>query len=595
MYPTLNSAASSRQVIEAFAGYDHNLRISENAFFDMKNLTSDSYPVLSSRRKRAVYASLDAPAGLLAKDALCYVDGTEFVMGEYRVNMGLSTKAENCPKRLISMGAYVIILPDKKYVNTADLTEFGNIEAVVQTQSPVSFTLCRMDGTEYATEFVQAMEPENPTNMALWVDTSSVPHSLKQWSESTGMWISIASTYIKISSPGIGTPFEQHDGVTISGLKDVELMDSASGEVIVETEQLQALEGSAAIWDKGDDYIVITGILDMARSISNQITLSRKMPNMDFVVECNNRLWGCRYGTSLNGEIVNEIYASKLGDFKNWNCFMGIATDSWVGSLGTDGQFTGAITHLGYPLFFKENVLHKVYISGVGAHSIQDTACRGVQKGCDRSLAIVNEILYYKARHAVCAYDGSLPTEVSYALGEVRYDSAVAEAHGNKYYISMRNVSTHKYSLFVYDTAKGMWHKEDDLQAEGICSCGDDLYCISGGNILAMLGTAGQQEGDVEWMAETGIIGASLPDAKYLSKLTVRMAIERGKRALFSVQYDSMGEWQYFGEVIGNSLYSFNIPLRPRRCDHLRLRIEGKGDVKIYSITKTLTQGSERF
>lgn len=595
MYPTLNSAVSSRQVIEAFAGYDHNLRISENAFFDMKNLTSDSYPVLSSRRKRTVYASLDAPAGLLAKDALCYVDGTEFVMGEYRVNMGLSTKAEDCPKRLISMGAYVIILPDKKYINTADLTEFGNIEAEVQTQSPVSFTLCRVDGAEYATEFVQAMEPENPTNMALWVDTSSVPHSLKQWSESTGMWISIASTYIKISSPGIGVAFEQHDGVTISGLKDVELMDSASGEVIVETEQLQALEGSAAIWDKGDDYIVITGILDMARSISNQITLSRKMPNMDFVVECNNRLWGCRYGTSLNGEIVNEIYASKLGDFKNWNCFMGIATDSWVGSLGTDGQFTGAITHLGYPLFFKENVLHKVYISGVGAHSIQDTACRGVQKGCDRSLAIVNEILYYKARHAVCAYDGSLPTEVSYALGEVRYDSAVAEAHGNKYYISMRNVSTHKYSLFVYDTAKGMWHKEDDLQAEGICSCGDDLYCISGGNILAMLGTAGQQEGDVEWMAETGIIGASLPDAKYLSKLTVRMAIERGKRALFSVQYDSMGEWQYFGEVIGNSLYSFNIPLRPRRCDHLRLRIEGKGDVKIYSITKTLTQGSERF
>ena len=27
----------------------------------------------------------------------------------------------------------------------------------------------------------------------------------------------------------------------------------------------------------------------------------------------------------------------------------------WVGSVGTDGQFTGAITHLGYPLFFKEN------------------------------------------------------------------------------------------------------------------------------------------------------------------------------------------------------------------------------------------------
>ena len=73
---------------------------------------------------------------------------------------------------------------------------------------------------------------------------------------------------------------------------------------------------------------------------------------------------------------------------------MGISTDSWVGSVGTDGQFTGAITHLGYPLFFKETVLHKVYISQNGAHSIQDTACRGVQSGCGDSLAIVNEVLY---------------------------------------------------------------------------------------------------------------------------------------------------------------------------------------------------------
>ena len=74
---------------------------------------------------------------------------------------------------------------------------------------------------------------------------------------------------------------------------------------------------------------------------------------MDFVIESGNRLWGCRYGKALNGETVNEIYASKLGDFRNWYCFAGISTDSYTASVGTDGAFTGAVTYMGRPIFFK--------------------------------------------------------------------------------------------------------------------------------------------------------------------------------------------------------------------------------------------------
>ena len=43
------------------------------------------------------------------------------------VDMGLSTDEEDCPKQLISMGAYVIIMPDKKWINTMTL-EWGSIE-----------------------------------------------------------------------------------------------------------------------------------------------------------------------------------------------------------------------------------------------------------------------------------------------------------------------------------------------------------------------------------------------------------------------------------------------------------------------------------
>jgi hypothetical protein len=575
-YPKLRAAEAYRQMVDTFKGYNHNLRISDGEFFDMKNMTSDYYPVLSPRKKRGVYAKEGSFTCLIAKDSLCYVDGAEFVMNEYRVDLGLNDE----PKQLISMGAYVIIMPDKKWINTLDLTEHGAIEVSFESTADVVFTLCTVDGADYTDVVVSATEPADPENLALWIDSSSTPHILKQYSATSAIWVQVPTTYIKISSPGIGKAFEVYDGVNISGIK---------------SEALQDLNASMVIWAKGDDYIVVIGILDSVLTQTLEegaITVERKMPNLDFITESENRLWGCRYGVAANGEVVNEIYASKLGDFKNWNCFMGLTTDSYAASCGTDGQFTGAITHLGYPLFFKENCVHKVYGNYPANFQIQTTACRGVQRGCEKSLAIVNETLFYKSRSGVCAYDGSLPTEASYALGNEVYDYAVGGAHGNKYYITMMDMVGNP-NLFVYDTVKGMWHREDDLQADCFCSCRGELYAISDGKIITMLGSGTQDEEEVEWMVETGEIGITSPDMKYISRLTVRMSMDVGSVVRFLAQYDLMDDWDEVCVLEGTSLRSFSIPIRPRRCDYMKLRIEGVGNAKIYSITKTIEQGSE--
>ena len=585
-YPTLYTKESSRQMVDVFKGYNHNMRIGDGEFFDMKNMTSDHYPVLSPRGKRGLYASPANPNGLIAKDALCYVDGSKFVINGYEIDMGLNDK----PKQLISMGAYVIIWPDKKWINTQCWIKedqfdtengWGNIDAHFDNEESkvdVTFSLCKLDGVEYTD--ISDTEPKDPENLELWLDTSSTPNVLKQYSKTNEAWVPIATTYIKISCPGIGKAFNLYDGVTISGIV---------------ADELQDLNASHAIWAKDDDYIVVVGILD--KTISQPvdigaISVDRKMPVMDFIIESGNRLYGCRYGPAANGEIVNEIYASKLGDFRNWNCFMQISTDSWVGGVGTDGQFTGAITHMGYPLFFKENCVHKVYGNYPANFQIQTTACAGVQKGCEKSLAIVNSTLLYKSRNAVCAYDGSLPTEVSYALGNEAYSDAVGGSHGNKYYISMKD-NLGKYHLFVYDAAKGMWHKEDNLQVDCFCSCDGEMYAISQGKIITMLGSGTPDADPVEWMAETGEIGLSTPDMKYVSRLTVRMAMDIGAEVRIYAQYDFSEAWEPLFTMQGTSLRSFTLPIRPKRCDHLKLRIEGVGVVKIYSITKTIEQGSE--
>ena len=581
-YPQLKVQATSRQMVDVFRGYNRNLRISDGEFFDMKNMTSDYYPVLSPRGKRGFYVKPASPQGLIAKDAICYVDGSEFVMGEYRVDMGLSTAVEDCPKQLISMGAYVIVMPDKKYINTMDITDFGDIEASYTSSTDVSFELCTISGDVYTGTVISPDAPSDPENLDYWIDTSSTPHTLKQYSETSSTWVSVPTTYIKISAVGIGAAFAQYDGVTISGVLNP---------------GLKSLNSTMAIWAKGDDYIVVVGILGAVTTqttAEGAIKVERRMPNMDFVIESGNRLWGCRYGAALNGDLVNEIYASKLGDFKNWNCFMSLSTDSYVASCGTDGQFTGAITHMGYPLFFKENCVHKVYGNYPANFQIQDTACRGVQKGCHGSLAIVNETLFYKARTGICAFDGSLPTEVSYALGNESYSDAVGGAHGNKYYVSMKDAEG-IWHLFVYDTAKGMWHKEDNLHAGAFCSCRGEMYCIDADarNIITMFGSGTEDTGEVQWMVETGELGISSPDMKYISRIVFRMLMDIGAKAEVYAQYDMSDEWVHVCTIFGTSLRSFSIPIRPRRCDYMKLKIIGEGMAKIYSYTKTTEQGSD--
>ena len=571
-FPSLTVLPTGRSSIEAWMGYNRNLRIGDGELYDMENLSSDRYPVLAPRRLRGIYAAPGSCTGLIAKDTLCYTDGSYFVMDGYRLDMGLS----EAPKTLVSMGAYVIILPDKKYVNTADLTDWGSIEASFTSTQEVSLTLCTLDGAPVSLDYTQPETPESPADGALWLDTGSSPAALRQWSESTGLWAAVPTTYVKIASPNLGKAFAVGDGVSITGLPE--------------------LEGSFVLQAKGDDYIVVIGILEEPVAVSGPVTVERRMPDMDFVIESENRLWGCRYGVAANGRVVNEIYASKLGDFKNWNCFQGVSTDSYTVSLGTDGAFTGAVNYLGYPLFFKENCIHKVYGSYPAAYQLQTVNCRGVQRGSENSLAAVNEVLYYKSASGVCAYDGSLPRSVSAPLGDTQYHSASAGSLGNKYYISMADPEG-TYHIFVFDTARGLWHREDSTRAAFWCRARNELYFLDQGDgkIKTVLGSGEKAEEAVSWMAQTGSLGLSRPDNKYVSRLNLRLSMDPGAKLTVSIAYDGEDTWHRVCALECAALRSFAVPVKLRRCGHFRLRLEGRGDVRLYSILETLEDGSDTY
>lgn len=574
LLPKLQETATSRQTINTFLGYNHNREIRDGEWWDMENLTGERYPLLSTREARREVAALTSPQGIITKDAMAWVDGTKLVYNNYEIDMELSTAEAMCPKQLISMGAYLLIWPDKKWLNTQKLSEYGSMEHKVESSGEVTVTLCKKDGTEYGGYTVGGEAPVGPENGELWMDTSSDTPALKEFSSDSGMWTTIPTTYLKITSAGIGVGFEQYDGVTVSGF----------------TDEREGLNGSYVIYASDTNSLVVVGVLENTSiTETGTVTVARSVPDMDFVTECDNRIWGCKYGV-VDGKPVNEIYASKLGDFKNWNCYMGLSSDSYAASRGSDGIFTGAITYQGHPLFFKENCIEKVYPSSSGAHQIVTTECRGVQKGCWRSLKIVGETVYYKSRSDICAYTGSLPRSVSAALGEEAYADARAGALGDKYYISMQ-ASDGTWHLFVYDTARGLWHREDGTKAMCFTVCDGVLHWIDENSKKLIASGTGEAE-DIAWYAESGEIGFAYPGNKYLSRFLFRAELEKDASVEMFVSYDG-GPWTPKGSERRQGLRSFVLPVAPRRCDNMKIKLAGKGGMTLYSVSKIFEKGSD--
>lgn len=568
--PKLEVPAQSKDVTDTFYGYNHRLKIGDGEFYHTQNLSTRDFPMLSTRKRRGMVRKLTKPQGLLAKDKLCWVDnGALYYGGEATPVRGLS----DGHKQLVSMGAYVCIFPDKVYYNTQDSADYGRMEYSVSLPGDATYTLCTVTGAEiqYTRE-----KPETPANGQYWYDVDNA--SLKQWSAVQEEWVTVVTVYAKVQlnnySGDLTQKLREYDGVSIGGAA------------------YAAVNGEKILYAVGPDYFVVVGLIDPAEQLTTEaITISRNVPDMDFVCECQNRLWGCFYGQK-GGKTINEIYCCALGDFKNWRVYMGLSTDSWTASVGSDGAWTGAINFLGYPTFFKETMIHRVTVSSTGAHSIYDTPARGVQSGSCGSIAIVNELLLYKSRQDVCAFQGGFPEGISQPLGDVRYADAVAGAHGAFYYISMRDSGG--WHLFVYDNTNRLWIREDDLHVLDFASIGDSFYALTDDGILYDLaGADGEEEADLSWVAQSGVLYYHTSRKKYTSRYNVMLTAPKGTEVSAFIQYDSDGVWRYHGTIRFKGLSSITFPIRPRRCNHMELRMEGKGDVKIYSLDRILEEGTD--
>ena len=646
--PLIQPIAKSTVAIDAFGGYDHNLRIADGSLYDMKNLTSDNFPVLTPRKRRGEYCGTNGfitggVEGAISNNGMCIVaDQMAFIdyeEGGHIQEEDLDT--EEGLKTLITNGSYVLVLPDKKYFSVPQTVEHGSLESIfVHKQSSedgckLFFRVFDEKGRE-CTELSVNGITENPTEGCIAFESNGDDHTVKQWNSKTESWQTVGKLFFCLYSGYKDVKekllsFEHPNSVKAGDMlvlaewnyyDDQQFGITGETEYFVfgkktyataedvrlknETVRMYSVSDAESIYNLIYNWgYFLAGLTDEQNderhsNFITSITMERAWPAMDFVIECNNRLWGCRYGESRYGDFVNEIYAAKQGDFRNWNTFSGVSTDSYVASCGASGVFTGAVNFNGRPLFFKEN--HYYLVSGdyPAEYGYSDGTIKGVQEGSGKSLVMLDRVAYYKGVDGVYAFDGYSATCISAALGDVYYKNARGGVYRDKYYISMQD-DKDAWHLFVYDTKKGLWHKEDDLRVDQFFNHDGNLFYLVDGKIYCIDAETKPvysvskecMEPPVEWMAETGNLTTGIPYKKYLAKLNVRMKVHQGASVRIFIQYDESGKWEELFYMTATKQRSFTIPIRPKRCDHIKLKLTGVGDVEVYSIIKTLEKGSD--
>lgn len=601
---------TSRGVLRAFGGLNETYGCSEAEYSEGKNFSSRNFPALSTRTPRRRLRELEGLNGMYHLNGLLTVCGTTLHYtpddpAEEPVEAAEAVADDR--KTMVGLGSKVVIFPDKIAFDTAD----GSISALgalwADAEQSLTIEPCDAAGKTYKAASFGLNEPANPTDGQLFLKAESLEtpwsadSTLEIYSSTSGNWSAVPLEYCRITAAGLGSRFRSWDTVTLKGVAE-EL-----------TEQWTALDGDLIVYDVGEDWLQVKaapeGTLFYGRILQagtaaqwtsldgtqskkftseQPVTLERRVPELEFVTECDNRLWGCN-------SRENVIYACKLGDPTNWYSYRGIAADSYAVTVGSDGPFTGAATCLGYALFFKENTLHKLCGSKPSDYQLTSMRCRGVARGAGRSLCVLNETLYYLSQDGVMAWDGSIPTKVSTALDASRLanvQSAQGGALDGRYYLHLSRAGEER--LLVYDTERGLWHEEDVCSRE-MASTGSQLYLWDG---AALWAADPSREADwqssegveqtMEFELVTGELGMDSAEERYLSRLTLRLEAERGSVLEVAVRYDG-GAWEVVDTLaVRESRRSYDLPFVPRRHGTFRLRLHGRGQITLRSLARTM-------
>ena len=550
--PPFGANENNTLVTVRFGGLDLREKPQSATLSQSENLSADAYPALAPRKPRQ---KVIADTGILAAavsaytgDSLSAFTGVKedgFYYQGTRIHHEPLSPGE---KSIVDFNGNLCIFPDKLYYNYLPDPDTGEVS---DSLSSMEKTLTVSGVTFYS--YLNNVTGEYTAYL------SKTNAGFDRFSPGESITIS-------------GAANSQNNTHCIQGRTEFAASDSIVSAVVTASTSsrldllLYTKTGQKALFQNGAD--------------SGSITVKVSIPDMNHVCVHNNRLWG----TATNGEY---LYASKLGDPANFHSFQGLADDSWYSMIGTPGTFTGITSYRSAVVAFKQDCIHHVYGDGPQNYSMPKQTFGGCIDG--RSIAELGGVLYYLSHAGFCAYNGGEPYGVSPQL-PVCYRSAAAGCDGTRYYAAaVREDGTR--DLLVYHPEKGVWHREDDTSFFQFLHYGNCLYGVTADGIWAF----GKGQESVSWSLTTQPTFYDTLRLKGVYGMRLLLDTEPDSSVTVSISHDGEDFVPCATLSRSNGLKSHRIPIRFRKCDSFRIRIEGQGRAVIHALELSVYQGGKTY
>lgn len=559
MTTKVSEIKSVTESAEVFGGIDRSNGTPLGYWQELVGMDFTAYPALRTCKPFSYKELPDGITGYMFKNGkIVYTKADGIYIDGKKTGIELSTGE----KQLVGMGAYILILPDEALINTAD--------------DPISVTFPtrhKLDGSLFEYNQNQT-RPSVSIFKRLYIDVAKDSAELSYYNDGDQVRISYSyggkKKYLTAKIKSIS-----EESYTGSGCVSVNLDTSLYNDTHYFYTEGRRMESFRVV------------------CIKNAV-ISKPFPAMDFVVEHNNRLWGCSSGN-------HEIYCSKLGSAVEWGNYDGISTDAWAATIGSDGDFTGACVYADSVLFFKENCVHIVYGTKASNFTVSTIRLRGVQKESGGSLCISGGLLYYKAPEGVYCFNGSAAQRIDSKLGGDISETAVMTADG-RYIVMAASDGT----IYFYDKRYSAWYER---RLDNVCSAHEingRLYAVTKDgngkmNLVRLVGTEDdfKMQSENSFEAVSGNIGRGKVYGIY-KKLRAYMLHggNVGKATEISIYVSSdRGEWKKAFVSDGTETDSEKIitaPMIPLRCRTLKIKISGKVSNETYLLLYGIYLDSEK-
>lgn len=582
----------------SFGGLRHFENCGEGEIYDMENMVCDGYPALSTRKERqyitpvnstVVQIYADNGAMLMLDRGSLYYEGMEMVSGLDMTRRG----------QFVRFGNRVILMPYKLILNlTYKIIGFateGNYPPDAEEKDCYAVPIhdgyklmVYMDGQwQDGGLFAESMEFSSGLPAAVMFEDGKLYE--KEAKSNTLRFEAVS--LVALTGPG---GIKEGDAVTIEGCTVI----PRNNKTAIIREIGKDEYGNAIIRFSEYCFAMPEEEGTVVESYREEgITIRRTVPDMDILFEHGNRLWGAK---------GKEIFASKLGDPRNWNSLEGLASDSWYLASQGKGEITAGISY-GYPRFFKEGGMVTVYGSVPSAYQTTEQQLLGVKDGENMSLIHCNGLLFWMSPKGMVIYNGSTAALQEQALGDYELESMIGCGDERYAYFwgftGRGNEGNHKKvgNILRFDTERRAWTKESCYQSVRCMTLDEGVVygLLMDGEVEALNGKtekgATQSEGPFDSYVEFGDFTEGTGKRKGVSRLRLRLSVEKDSYVKLMIRYDSQGEWKTLRRIESQGKGVVSVPVIPRRCDHYRIRLEGYGQWKLYGMERERYFGTDVF